>query len=91
VPKRPPTAAERALAQAEASDYTEGWPANIPPPTYQHVPRFAVGDERMLDYMEEHGYAVVADVVRRPLQHNLLVARGWQSAPESASQPASAV
>ena len=75
VPKRPPTAGESALAQAEHSAYTAGWPEHIPPPAYKHVPRFAVGDERVLEYLDEHGYAVVADVViplrTRPLTPGL--------------------
>lgn len=57
VPKRPPTAAERALALAEDNAFTAGWPHNIPPPEYTVVPRFPTGDAAMVDYLDEHGCA----------------------------------
>jgi hypothetical protein len=64
VAQRPLTAGERRLTEAEYSEYAAGWPASIPAPVYRHVPRFAVGDEAMVDYLDEHGYAVVANAVR---------------------------
>ena len=31
--------------------------------TYTHVPRFAAGDQEGLDYLDEHGYVVIANAL----------------------------
>ena len=36
---------------------------DIPPPTYQVVPRLAAGSPESRDYLNEHGYVVIASVL----------------------------
>jgi hypothetical protein len=56
-------AAEPAAAEAEPQPFAAGWPQHISPPQYKAVPRFAVGDRAVLEHLEEHGFAVVGDVL----------------------------
>ena len=37
--------------------------ADIPPPTYTEVPRLPAGSQASLDYLNEHGYVVIASVL----------------------------
>lgn len=48
---------------ASQEPFAQGWPQGISPPQYQAVPRFAVGDQAVLDYLNENGFAVVGDVL----------------------------
>jgi hypothetical protein len=43
--------------------FAEGWPAHLPPPVYRRVPRYAVGDASVREHLEQHGFAVVAEVL----------------------------
>ena len=56
-------AAEPAAAGAEPQPFAAGWPQHISPPQYKAVPRFEVGDRAVLEHLEEHGFAVVGDVL----------------------------
>ena len=59
----PTTQCVAAAGLGGGASFAEGWPAALPPPVYKRVPRYAVGDRAVLGHLEEHGYAVVADVL----------------------------
>jgi ectoine hydroxylase-related dioxygenase (phytanoyl-CoA dioxygenase family) len=49
-----------------------GWPSGVKAPTYVRAPRLALGSEESLAYLDEHGYAVIADVLSpKEVEHTL--------------------
>ena len=51
-PSLPAAAAAAASSSPEPPEpFAPGWPAGISPPQYQVVPRFPVGDPKVLDYL----------------------------------------
>ena len=64
------------LVGAEEKLYAKGWPESLPPPQYKQVPRFPVGDVGVLQHLEDHGFAVVADVLS-PEEVSTAISKLW--------------
>jgi hypothetical protein len=74
-----PTATASAVgaASADVEPFAQGWPQGISPPEYKTVPRFAVGDPAVLEYLDTNGYAVVRDVLNQ-VETATALAKIWE-------------